>query len=84
MADEIDIHAAAVEDTLDSAANAEAEAAPSPFAAEAEAAPSPFAAEIERWFVERMHNSPVSRDTEIYNHVRAAVDDLKIRIARNI
>ena len=73
MADEIDIHAAAVEDTLDSAANAEAEAAP-----------SPFAAEIERWFVERMHNSPVSRDTEIYNHVRAAVDDLTIRIARNI
>lgn len=32
---------------------------------------------IEKWFVERIHDSPVSRHTEVYNHVRAAVDDLK-------
>jgi hypothetical protein len=27
-----------------------------------------------------MHHSPVSRTVEIYNHVRASVDDLKQRI----
>ena len=37
--------------------------------------------EIENWFVETMHNSPVSRATEIFNHVRASVDALKQRLA---
>jgi hypothetical protein len=36
--------------------------------------------EIERWFVESIHNSPVSRATEIYNHLREAVDQLKPRL----
>jgi hypothetical protein len=38
-------------------------------------------AEIESWFVEAIHQSPVSRATEIFNHVRAAVDALKARLA---
>ncbi len=38
-------------------------------------------AEIESWFVETIHQSPVSRATEIFNHVRAAVDALKARLA---
>ncbi len=38
-------------------------------------------AQIENWFVETMHHSPVSRATEIFNHVRASVDALKQRLA---
>ena len=38
-------------------------------------------ARIENWFVETMHNSPVSRATEILNHVRMSVDVLKQRLA---
>ena len=37
-------------------------------------------AEIKSWFVETIHQSPVSRATEIFNHVRAAVDVLKARL----
>ena len=37
--------------------------------------------QIDRWFVETMHNSPVSRATDILNHVRASVDALKQRLA---
>ncbi|QGM45832.1 hypothetical protein [Methylocystis heyeri] len=36
--------------------------------------------EIERWFVETIHNSQVSRATEIYNHIREAVGQLKPRL----
>jgi hypothetical protein len=36
--------------------------------------------EIERWFIETMHNSQVSRATEIYNHIREAVGQLKPRL----
>lgn len=36
--------------------------------------------EIERWFVEAIHNSQVSRATEIYNHIREAVARLKPRL----
>jgi hypothetical protein len=36
--------------------------------------------EIERWFVEAIHNSEVSRATEIYNHIREAVGQLKPRL----
>lgn len=38
-------------------------------------------AEIESWFSETMRHSPVSRATEIFNHVRVAVDVLKERLA---
>lgn len=38
-------------------------------------------AQIESWFVETMHHSSVSRATEIFNHVRVAVDALKAQIA---
>lgn len=34
-------------------------------------------AKIEAWFSRHIHDSPVSRNTEVYNHVRAAVDALK-------
>ena len=43
---------------------------------------SPLDAAIEAWFVEQIHNSPVSRATDAFNHVRSAVDDLKTRLAR--
>lgn len=36
---------------------------------------------IESWFVETMHNSPIARATDNFNHVRAAVDALKVRLA---
>lgn len=39
---------------------------------------------IESWFTERMHNSVVSRHTEIINYVRSEVDDLKRRLAQEI
>ena len=35
---------------------------------------------VEAWFVESLHNSPVSRATEVFNHVRVAVDALKLRL----
>lgn len=41
------------------------------------------AALIEKWFIEHFHGSPHMRDTEAFNHVRAAVDDLKRRITEN-
>lgn len=31
---------------------------------------------IRAWFVKEMHDSPVSRNTECFNHVRAATDRL--------
>jgi hypothetical protein len=50
-------------------------------AAAAEALARVIETEIEAWFVESMHGSPVSRATEIYNHVRIAADALKERLA---
>lgn len=50
-----------------------------PAPAEAEP-PSRTDEEIERWFVDRIHNSVVSRQTEILNHVRQALDELKQRL----
>lgn len=35
---------------------------------------------VEEWFREQMTNSCVSRDTEVYNHVRKAVDELKDKL----
>lgn len=56
-------------------------------------APVPEAAEIARehaeaiieaWFQERIANSVVSRNTPIFNYVRAEVDDLKRRLKEEI
>ena len=35
---------------------------------------------IDAWFVERFHGAPAMRDTDAYNHVRAAVDALKTEL----
>lgn len=35
---------------------------------------------VDRWFVEAIHNSVVSQNTEILNHLRKAIDDLKRRL----
>jgi hypothetical protein len=35
---------------------------------------------VDRWFVEAIHNSVVSQNTEVLNHLRKAVDDLKRRL----
>jgi hypothetical protein len=48
---------------------------------QSEVAAREIEAAIESWFVETMHHSPVSRATDIFNHVRAAVDVLKARLA---
>lgn len=48
-------------------------------AGECAAAPRPET--IEAWFAEHFHGSPHMRDTEAFNHVRRAVDDLKRRLA---
>jgi hypothetical protein len=45
-------------------------------------APFALAAEIDAWFASHFHNSVVSRDTEVFNHVRAAVDELKVRLTQ--
>jgi hypothetical protein len=37
-------------------------------------------AEAEQWFADTMHNSVVSREVAVYNHVHAAFEDLKARI----
>ncbi len=36
---------------------------------------------VERWFAAHFYGSPHMRDTETYNHVRAAVDALKAELA---
>lgn len=45
-----------------------------------EARPAPGDAVIEAWFNQRIANSVVSRNTTIFNYVRAEVDDLKRRL----
>lgn len=35
---------------------------------------------VDAWFNEKICNSPVSRDTEAYNHIAAAKEDLKKRL----
>lgn len=39
---------------------------------------------IEAWFVEFIHNSPISRDSEAFNHARKAVNVLKERAKQEI
>jgi len=36
---------------------------------------------IDAWFVEWFHGAPAMRDTEAFNHVARAKDDLKRRLA---
>ncbi len=36
---------------------------------------------VERWFFEAFHGSPAARATEVWNHVHAAKDELKRRLA---
>jgi len=45
-------------------------------------APPATDAAVDAWFVESFYNSPVSRDTAVFNCVRSAVDDLKTRLAK--
>jgi hypothetical protein len=37
-------------------------------------------AAVDRWFMDFIHGSPVSRATEIYNHVYSATQTLKQRL----
>lgn len=37
---------------------------------------------VDRWVTECIHNSPVSRDTDGFNHFQTAVADLKRRLAQ--
>jgi hypothetical protein len=47
-----------------------------------EGASSPVAVDVvEAWFARTFQDSVVSRNTEIYNFVRAAVNDLKTELA---
>ena len=45
------------------------------------APPAGLDAAIERWFADHFHGSPHLRDTDAFNHLRRAVDDLKLRLA---
>lgn len=51
---------------------------------EPQALPPDTSARIDAWFVDLIHNSPVSRDTEVFNHVRRAVDELKRRLTEEM
>ena len=35
---------------------------------------------VDAWFAAKIHNSPASRDTAVYNYLRSAVIDLKARL----
>ncbi len=50
-------------------------------AARAPAAANATAAIVDRWFNERLQNSPLSRNTELYNVVYAAKEELKALLA---
>lgn len=36
---------------------------------------------VEAWFAEQLRRAPLSYDTDLYNHVAAAVEQLKARLA---
>lgn len=44
-------------------------------------ASGPRDAAVDAWFKERFHKAPVSHNTELFNRLRAATEDLKGRIA---
>jgi hypothetical protein len=52
-------------------------------ASAAETVPHPMDSLIDGWFARSFHNSVVSRDTETFNHVYAAKEDLKRLILEN-
>jgi hypothetical protein len=35
---------------------------------------------LEPWFAEHFHRPPVSHDTELYNAIHAALNDLRVRL----
>lgn len=43
-----------------------------------------IAAIIEQWFAAHFHDSPIARDTELYNLVHAAKEDLKARLTKGV
>ena len=45
-------------------------------------APSPTDQLVDRWFIESFHDSLVARDTQIFNQVQAAKDELKRRLSK--
>ncbi len=59
----------------------EAIAAATKTEAEPAAAPSSLAREIDAWFVEHFHNSPLSRDSELFRLAQDAKADLTKRLA---
>lgn len=46
-----------------------------------EEVPSELDALVETWFASHFHNSVISQDTEFFNRLRTAIDDLKSRLA---
>jgi hypothetical protein len=42
--------------------------------------PSPADEIVDRWFNDVVHNSPASRDTQVFNHLLAAMAELKKRL----
>jgi hypothetical protein len=67
-------------------ADSEAEGTQAPAAliapSTAPARSSRFDAIVDTWFIETMNGTIVSRNTDILNHVAAAVQDLKQRLAK--
>jgi hypothetical protein len=47
---------------------------------ESEVKQHPIEAVIDAWFIECIHDSPASRDTQIFNHVMDAKERLKAKI----
>jgi hypothetical protein len=39
---------------------------------------------VEEWFLRTIHDSPVARSTEAFNHLRQALGDLKRRIIEEL
>ncbi len=46
------------------------------------AAPCRFGAAIDAWFADHIHNSPVSRATDAFNHLLSVLPHLKAKLAQ--
>lgn len=57
----------------------ESDAAPDPAAAAA-VMPGPLDAKVEAWFAKHFHGLGSMLDERLYNHIRAAVEDLKAEL----
>jgi len=53
---------------------------PPPALAKPAAAPRSTDDIVDAWFCEKIHDSPVSRQTDIFNYIAVAVADLKSRL----